>query len=137
MTCLNGDEEICPNEKCGSNLKDLKRKHCFIEIPIESQLLNILKRNNSLLKERFKRKKKNETGNEDIYDGTVYQKLSLPGGPLSEDNPYNVSFTWNTDGIPVFKSSKFSLWPFYLVINELPYKQNVKGKHDFVWPMVW
>jgi hypothetical protein len=76
MTCLNGDEEICPNEKCGTNLKDLKRKHYFIEIPIESQLLNILKRNNtlSLLKERFKRKKKNETGIEDIYDGTVYQK---------------------------------------------------------------
>jgi hypothetical protein len=45
---------------------------------------------------------------------------SDPGGHLSEDNPYNVSFTWNTDGIPVFKSSKFSLWPFYLVINELP-----------------
>jgi hypothetical protein len=71
-------------EKCGTNLKDLKRKHYFIEIPIESQLLNILKRNNtlSLLKERFKRKKKNETGIEDIYDGTVYQKLSLPGGPF-------------------------------------------------------
>ena len=25
-----------------------------------------------------------------------------------------------TDGIPVFKSSKFSVWPLYLVINELP-----------------
>jgi hypothetical protein len=80
------NEEICPNEKCGTNLKDLKRKQYFIEIPIESQLLNILKRNNtlSLLKERFKRKKKNETGIEDIYDGTVYKKLSLSGGPLSE-----------------------------------------------------
>jgi hypothetical protein len=31
----------------------------------------------------------------------------------------------NTDGIPVYKSSKFSLWPFYLVINELPYKQRM------------
>jgi hypothetical protein len=58
------------------------------------------------LKERFKRKKKNETGIEDIYDGTVYKKLSLSGGPLSEDNPYNVSLKWNTDGIPVFKNSK-------------------------------
>jgi hypothetical protein len=34
------------------------------------------------LKERFKRKKKNETGIEDIYDGTVYKKLSLSGGPF-------------------------------------------------------
>jgi hypothetical protein len=51
MTCLNGDEEICPNEKCGTNLKNLKdliRKQYFIEIPIESQLLNILKRHNTL-----------------------------------------------------------------------------------------
>lgn len=71
------------------------------------------------------RKKKKNDGIEDIYDGQIYRKLSEPGGPLSEDFPYNISFTWNTDGIPVFKSSKFSLWPFYLIINELPYKQRI------------
>ena len=27
---------------------------------------------------------------------------------------------FNTDGAPVFKSSKMSLWPIYLVVNELP-----------------
>ena len=32
---------------------------------------------------------------------------------------------WNTDGIPVFKSSGFALWPLYLVINEIPYKERI------------
>ncbi|KAE8741326.1 hypothetical protein FOCC_FOCC013147 [Frankliniella occidentalis] len=27
---------------------------------------------------------------------------------------------WNTDGFSIFKSSLFSVWPFYLAINELP-----------------
>ncbi|CAG5073522.1 Protein of unknown function [Cotesia congregata] len=38
----------------------------------------------------------------------------------------NISFTWNTDGIDLYKSSKFSIWPFYLVINVLPF--NVRSQ---------
>ena len=34
----------------------------------------------------------------------------------------NISLTWNVDGLPLFKYSKFSLWPIYLIVNELPYK---------------
>lgn len=41
------------------------------------------------------------------------------GGVLQ--STYNISLTLNTDGISMFKSSaKCSLWPLYLVINELP-----------------
>ena len=36
-------------------------------------------------------------------------------------SPDNISFLINTDGVPVFKSSKVSIWPLYLIINELPY----------------
>ena len=35
-------------------------------------------------------------------------------------SPDNLSFTLNTDGVAVFRSSKNSLWPVWLVINELP-----------------
>lgn len=38
-------------------------------------------------------------------------------------SPQNISFTWNTDGVPVFKSSNSPLWPLYLVVNELPPKK--------------
>ena len=55
----------------------------------------------------------------DIYDGNVYQELVRDGFLANKDN---ISFLFNTDGIPVFKSSGFSFWPLFLLINELPYK---------------
>lgn len=52
---------------------------------------------------------------QDITDGSAYQKnLDF----LS--NPAHVSFTMNTDGVAIFKSSKVSVWPVWLMINELP-----------------
>ena len=34
--------------------------------------------------------------------------------------PMNVSLTMNTDGVQVFHSSNYSLWPLFFLINELP-----------------
>ena len=61
---------------------------------------------------------------EDIYDGNVYKSLFDNNGFLSF--PQNISFMWYTDGMAIYHSSQFSLWPLYLVINELPYKERVK-----------
>ena len=55
----------------------------------------------------------------DIYDGKLYQR-QVAAGFLAEKN--NISVIFNTDGVPVFRSSKFAFWPIYLLINELPYK---------------
>ena len=55
----------------------------------------------------------------DIYDGGVYQE-HVRTGFLCDGN--NISFTVNTDGIPVFRSSSFSFWPIWLFVNELPYR---------------
>ncbi len=55
----------------------------------------------------------------DICDGSEYQRLVSLGFFSS---PNNISVTFNTDGIPVFRSSGFSFWPIYLCINELPYR---------------
>jgi len=76
-----------------------------------------------LTQHRFKRT--NTVGKmEDIYDGLVYQKHMQDGQFLADAN--NISFLWNTDGVPV-KSSKCSIWPMYFVINELPiHKDDVK-----------
>lgn len=71
----------------------------------------------------FKRKKLNEDHLEDIYDGSLYKKHTSTGGILNAWN--NLSLTWNVDGVPIFKSSKFSLWPLYLIVNELPYHLSV------------
>ncbi|XP_041461161.1 uncharacterized protein LOC121412416 [Lytechinus variegatus] len=62
-----------------------------------------------------------ETGDSisDITDGELYQEL-VTSGLLS--NPNNLSLTWNTDGVPVFKSSRSSMWRILCLINELPQK---------------
>ncbi len=68
---------------------------------------------------RSKLRNKTTDSYADIYDGKVYQQqMSL--NFLS--NPNNISVIFNTDGVPVFRSSNFSFWPQYLVINELPLK---------------
>lgn len=51
-------------------------------------------------------------------------------------NHHNISFTFNTDGASIFKSSKVSVWPIFLVINELPYKLRMKRENiilDSLW----
>lgn len=58
-------------------------------------------------------------GISDICDGYVYQELVADGFLAKEEN---ISFQFNTDGIPVFKSSSFSFWPLHLIINELPHR---------------
>lgn len=53
--------------------------------------------------------------------GKEYRKLMQPGGFLSKDNPLNIFFSFNTDGVAPYKSSnKQNVWPIFLVINELP-----------------
>ena len=55
----------------------------------------------------------------DICDGALYQEM-MSSGFLA--NRCNISLLFNTDGIPVFKSSGFAFWPLYLMISELPYR---------------
>lgn len=105
----------CPNLHC---LKDLTAKGgtCyFIEIPIINQLQTMFSRSGFYndLQHRFHRKKQALENIEDIYDGGLYRSL-VSKGILSSGN--NISFIFNTDGVPVFKSSKVSIWPLYLII---------------------
>ena len=53
-----------------------------------------------------------------ISDGKMYQKLSEPGQRLYGNN--NLTLTFNTDGVALYKSSRIKIWPIYLAINEIP-----------------
>ena len=56
----------------------------------------------------------------DIYNETSTKKSLVHDGFLCKDkNPYNLSFIISTDGVPLFKSSHKSVWPIFLVMNEL------------------
>ena len=51
----------------------------------------------------------------DVYDGEGYTKHKE-----FLSHPANISLLLNTDGVAVFRSSKATLWPVRIVVNELP-----------------
>ena len=112
-------DKVCPSKHCLKDLSLENSKSYFIELPIVQQLSTFFKRPGFLkdIQHRFKRRKTCPNAIEDIYDGNLYSELFKNNGMLSYPN--NISFMLNTDGVPVFKSSNFQLWPLYLVINEL------------------
>lgn len=118
MSILDQNYDVCP--EC----QESNRVSYFIKLNIIAQLRKILGRpgNYESLQHRFTRNKISINNIEDIYDGQLYQE-EVRNGFLSNSN---ISFMWNSDGVPVFKSKKFSIWPLYLVINELPYKIRYK-----------
>lgn len=42
----------------------------------------------------------------------------------------------NTDSVPVFKSSKLSIWPLYLTVNELPYHKRM-ANDNMIFMGLW
>lgn len=125
LTLVSDSSKTCTNALCLRDITKENSKGYFLEISVTEQLKNLFNREGFIdaIKHRFSQVKRNKSNIEDIYDGELYMKLSSNNGPLSELYPYNVSFTMNTDGVPIFKSSKFSIWPVYLMINELPKKE--------------
>ncbi|CAJ1076493.1 uncharacterized protein LOC117467508 isoform X2 [Xyrichtys novacula] len=104
----------------------LKNGNFFIYSPIQKQLEHLLQREDiaHCLKSR------DGTCNSEIYEdigsGKMYRNLKKIGGPL--DCTHGYSLTLNCDGVPVFKSSLYGIWPLYGIVNELPYpvrKENV------------
>ncbi|KAJ8038200.1 hypothetical protein HOLleu_15545 [Holothuria leucospilota] len=108
----------------------------FIECPLITQLLTLFKREDfvSDLQHRFHRRKKNDSNYEDIYDGEMYKSHTTADGFLSDKN--NISLMWYTDGVPLFKSSKYSMWPLYFTINELPFSQRMM-KENMLFGGIW
>ena len=115
---------------CGRQYEEkelLEQGNFFIYLPLEQQLKEFFqcKDPSSDLDYRFDREKASPDSIEDIYDGQMYQ--SIANGALTTDrNSFSVSFS--CDGVPIFRSSNFSIWPLQGVLNELPpkmRKQNV------------
>ncbi|XP_028407832.1 uncharacterized protein LOC114530409 [Dendronephthya gigantea] len=122
----------CPNSLCLQDLTVPGNMSFFIEISIEDQIRSLFAKTGiwNLLNYRFSRVKRGINNIEDIYDGKQYRRFFGNGGIL--DDQRNISLTWNTDGIPVFKSSKVAIWPLYFVVNELPYAQRISRSNMIV-----
>ena len=132
--------------KCANDLTKSGGTAYFVHLKIASQLAALWKNKdfaNGVRRHRFQHFKKNRNGSmRDIYDGQLYKNLFKPG-LLQDEN--NLSFSMNTDGAPLFKSSRVSMWPVYLLVNELPIAKRKRRQNSLfygVWisskkPQMW
>ncbi|KAE8737297.1 hypothetical protein FOCC_FOCC017241 [Frankliniella occidentalis] len=99
-----------------TNCKSQTKVGFYIHVPLADQLKRLYARPGftNLLSYRHHRSKTCSENYEDIYDGEVYKSFAANMGPL------DISCMWNTDGISLYSSSSFQVWPFYFSINELP-----------------
>ncbi|XP_031789054.1 uncharacterized protein LOC116418010 [Nasonia vitripennis] len=61
----------------------------------------------------------------DIYDGKLYREFV--SNLQQNDRSSYVTAILNTDGAPTFECSKYSIWPIYIQINEIPIAARLKS----------
>ncbi|XP_062858563.1 uncharacterized protein LOC134320859 [Trichomycterus rosablanca] len=97
---------------CGDksdNDKNLREGNFFISVSLDSQIRDILQREDCPIVEHT----------------DVHHSEMLKG--ITNFSCGDVSLLWNCDGISVFNSSSYSLWPIRCVINELPAEVRYKN----------
>lgn len=104
---------ICKNYYYESNLK--RNGHYFTYIPLRLQLQNIFECE-SLFEKLVRDPESHNIG--DVISGEAYRRLRQHG--IIGD--YDISIQWNADGVQTFKSSRISMCPIQVMINELPYR---------------
>lgn len=123
------DASKCPNHFCNKDLSVSGAVSYFLQHSLINQLTILFKRKSftdDIRNHRFTHIASTKTGHiRDVYDGVLYQNLYNDGFLKS---PNNISFAMNTDGVSIFKSSRVSMWPVYLLINELPIKRRKERK---------
>ncbi|XP_063064685.1 uncharacterized protein LOC134456944 [Engraulis encrasicolus] len=105
---------------------NLKNGSYFIVLDLASQIKDILESPQTTVT-------KNVSANgvfTDIQSGLQYKKL-IGTEDVGESH---ISLLWNTDGIPIFKSSKSQLWPIQCQIIELNAKDR---KNNVCVPCLW
>ncbi|KAL5239188.1 hypothetical protein ACI65C_006598 [Semiaphis heraclei] len=113
MNTLNTQIE-CPHCSKDNNMKSLQESlSYFLTFPLKDQIKNLLETN---IGTKLCWDYSDDGSINDVISGTMYTKLTVK---------YNttkwISLQWNTDGIQDFKSSKISVWPIQVMINELSY----------------
>lgn len=100
--------EVCESD--GANF--------FVTIDPTERIENLLEENSTYYKYVMNERNVERGVYKDVYDGRIYREFRKTLEPKTRKS--FASLIFNTDGAPVFKSSKFSIWPIQLMINELP-----------------
>lgn len=111
-----GHCEACQEPFCST--VSLKDGNFFIYIPVEQQIKELLSNDKlyNILTNRDLDHIIHTDIVSDVTSSQLYKELVSHHGFSGND----LSLLWNTDGIPVFNSSKYSVWPLQASVNELP-----------------
>ncbi|KAL7298832.1 hypothetical protein TKK_0008571 [Trichogramma kaykai] len=114
LTATDDYKYSCDSCQEDYNINDLKvKKNYFIQIPLRPQLEEFVNSKYDLIS-------KSENTQKDfsnILSGQFYKKLKKHG----KINNRDIILQMNTDGVKLFKSSAFTLWPIQMEIANLLY----------------
>ena len=105
--------------------KSTKNGNYFLYLPMKDQIKDLLGQDKlkQYLIDRAIATNQTTGVISDITSADLYNDLVENHNFSGND----LSLTWNTDGIPVFESSNYSIWPVQSAINELP--PHLREKH--------
>lgn len=124
----------CTGLRYRGNLQNQTKKQkslYFVTVSIEQQICTLLERNGIWTKIQQYKNLPSSSNIRDIVDGTEYKKFKQNGGFLTNEDHLTVLF--NTDGIPLYKSSKINIWPVFLAVNEFPPEERFAKKNMILW----
>lgn len=115
-TCLTCSEDFNADEL-------VKKGNFYMYMPLSNQLK--VKFENEDLNNKiriFKSKfEDNSDSYRDIVDGDLYRSV------VDLHNTDNLSIQFNVDGIPLYRKSKYDIWPIQVIINELEPSERKKN----------
>lgn len=101
------------------DLKDPSYNEYFVEFDVRDELQELVENNHEYFTEVVTGNRQSAPGTlTDIQDGDMYKKF-VQKLPTDQKESY-LTTIFNSDGSPVFKSSKFSMWPIQIIPNEIP-----------------
>ncbi|KAM7291259.1 hypothetical protein ISCGN_027832 [Ixodes scapularis] len=117
----NDIDRECPSCNISQNLDKARRDGCFFTmLSFRDQVSQVISQTKATLHDNLKKlKEQAEEPSEivrDITSAAAYKKLR----ESDVLNWSDLTVTFNTDGSPLYKSSKSSVWPIQFTINELP-----------------
>ncbi|XP_050034498.1 uncharacterized protein [Dermacentor andersoni] len=113
--------QICEHTERLQALKE--QGSFFIILDFHKQLSFLIEKTKSELESSLVKARLPASKISDITNARCYAKLKKARSLADDD----LTLTINTDGSPVFKSSKTSVWPIQFIVNELP--PHLRFKH--------
>lgn len=116
--CRSNSNLYCNLCNINVSTKDAAYKNFFVTFDTSSQIIELLNTHIDYY-DKVMHNKKIDNLIRDIYDGKCYREFIKD---LSPEDRYNyITVVFNTDGAPLFESSSYSIWPIYIMLNELPF----------------